>query len=267
MDNESYVDCPVPTCPGIYSKRYSLRLHFQHRHWMDDIIIDEEGPLRKCQLCYLTCSYPLSRRHLNSKPCRDGIMRHNRRLQQQQSELAEAATLQINGTDLEQVQTFKYLGRPLSATSNDQVATNYNLQKAKKAWGRISNILRREGAEPKTMGHFYCAVVQSVLLYGSETWQITNDALTPLISFHHKVARQITNNHIQKLNNTEIWVYPNMPAVLDECGLHPLQTYINKRQTTLLHWAQNRDLFHTARNLEATSPVNKTFWGATTIPD
>jgi hypothetical protein len=58
---------------------------------MDTIIIDEEGPLQKCQLCHLTCYFPNSRRHLNSNPCRDGIIRHERRLQQQQSKIAERA--------------------------------------------------------------------------------------------------------------------------------------------------------------------------------
>jgi Reverse transcriptase (RNA-dependent DNA polymerase) len=200
MDNETPVDCPVPTCPGIYSKRYSIRLHFQHRHYMDNIIIDEEGPLPKCQLCHLTCSFPNSRRHLNSKPHRDGITRHERRILQQQNELAETSVLTINGTELEHVQQFKYLGRPISTTSNDQVAINYNLQKAKKQWGRIANILRREGAEPKTMGNFYRSVIQSVLLYSSQTWQTNALQLDSIVAFHHKVARFITNKHIRKLN-------------------------------------------------------------------
>jgi hypothetical protein len=101
MDNKTPVDCPEPTCPGIYIKRFSIRLHFQHRHWMDNISIDEEGYLPKCQLCHLTCYYPNSRQHLNSKPCRDGIVRHEQRLQQQQIETAEAAAIHINDTKLE----------------------------------------------------------------------------------------------------------------------------------------------------------------------
>jgi 5-methylcytosine-specific restriction endonuclease McrA len=69
------------------------------------------------------------------------------------------------------------------------------------------------------MGNFYQAVVQSVLLYASETWQVSTDILTPLTAFHHKVARYKSNKHIPKLNNTKIWVYPNMNTVLQECGL------------------------------------------------
>jgi hypothetical protein len=173
-------------------------------------------------------------------------------MQQLHSKTAETSTLIINNTELQHVQMFKYLGRPLSATSNDQVAINYNLHKATKSWGRISNILRREGANPKTMGYFYRAVVQSVLLYSCETWHINPHNIMKLETFHNKVARHITHRHIRKLPNTEIWIYPNMEQVLQQAGLLPLQEYIQKRKTTLLRWAQNRDIYHTARQLETT---------------
>jgi hypothetical protein len=241
-------------------------IHFQHRHWMDDLIIEEEEPMTKCPNCLLFCRNPYTQQHINSNLCRDGAIRHQKRLQQLHSENAEISTLTINNTELEHVQTFKYLGRPLSATSTDQVAINYNLQKATKSWGRISNILRREGADPNTMGNFYRAVVQSVLLYGSETWHTSPQNITKLESFHHKIARHITHRHIRKMANSDIWVYPNMDLVLQAAGLLPLQEYIQKRKTTLLRWAQNRDIYHTARQLEHTLVGNKKFWGVD-VPD
>jgi Reverse transcriptase (RNA-dependent DNA polymerase) len=66
MDDNNYVDCPVPTCPGTYAKRYSMRLHFQHRHWMDTLIINEEQAMIKCQNCFLYCRNPNSQKHMNS---------------------------------------------------------------------------------------------------------------------------------------------------------------------------------------------------------
>jgi hypothetical protein len=46
-----------------------------------------------------------------------------------------------------------------------------NLRKARMKWGRISRILSMDGADPKAMASLYKAiVVQSVLLYGSESW-------------------------------------------------------------------------------------------------
>ena len=48
-----------------------------------------------------------------------------------------------------------------------------NIGKARKSLGRLSQILIREGADPKVLGHFYKAVLQAVLLFGAETWVLT----------------------------------------------------------------------------------------------
>ena len=48
-----------------------------------------------------------------------------------------------------------------------------NLRKASKIWTRMTRILGREGAEPRISGLFFNAVVQAVLLFGSEMWVLT----------------------------------------------------------------------------------------------
>ena len=93
------------------------------------------------------------------------------------------------GEELEQVSTFRYLGRPLSATDNDWPALYWNLRKARKRWAQVSRVLTREGAAPKVMGMFYKAVVMSVLLYGVETWVVSSPMLQALRGFHNRVAR------------------------------------------------------------------------------
>ena len=40
-------------------------------------------------------------------------------------------------------------------------------------WKRITQKLSREGAAPQMSGFFSKAVVQAVLLFGSETWVVT----------------------------------------------------------------------------------------------
>jgi hypothetical protein len=51
--------------------------------------------------------------------------------------------------ELEHIDTYKYLGRPVSATNYDQIALSSNLQKGRKTLGWMSTILKREGADPK----------------------------------------------------------------------------------------------------------------------
>jgi hypothetical protein len=252
MDDQTYVDCPVPNCPATYHKRNTMRQHFNHRHWHHTIIIAEEGLLPQCPRCLLYCSIAHQPRHYNSTTCAKGTLRNQHRLQQYYNEVAEQTTIQISGTDIEKVDIFKYLGRQLSATGNDSTAVKHNLQKARKVWGRISIILKCEGADKLTMTNFYKAVVQSTLLYGSETWVLTTDLIAQLTAFHHRAARYITHRHIRQLPNTEIWVYPDMPRTLEEINLLPITNYIEKRKNTLLKWAQNRPVYLEARHYENT---------------
>jgi hypothetical protein len=93
----------------------------------------------------------------------------------------------------------------------------------------VSIILIREGTDTKTRTNFYKVIVQSTLLYDSDTWTLTKQDFTPLTMFHNKVARHISHCHIQKLPQMDIWVYPDMHQVLQELNFTPLLTYIEKR--------------------------------------
>ena len=68
---------------------------------------------------------------------------------------------------------FQYLGRVLTVGDDDWLAVLGNLGRERKSWGRLSRILRQEGAYPKVSGSFYKVVAQAVLLFGAETWVLT----------------------------------------------------------------------------------------------
>jgi hypothetical protein len=77
----------------------------------------------------------------------------------------------VYGVLLKSVATFKYLGRPLAFNDDDWPAVYQNLSRVRRRWRQIRCILTRDGATPAISGMFYKAtVVQSVLLYGCETW-------------------------------------------------------------------------------------------------
>ena len=48
-----------------------------------------------------------------------------------------------------------------------------NLSRARAVWKRMTRILSREGAEPRVSGFLFKAMVQAVLVFGSETWVVT----------------------------------------------------------------------------------------------
>ncbi len=83
----------------------------------------------------------------------------------------------VYGDVLEQVEVFKYLGCCLSMTDDDVPAVRAQLVKACRVWVHLSTVLRGENALPKVCGIFYRAVVQSVLLYGRESWELHPELL------------------------------------------------------------------------------------------
>jgi hypothetical protein len=96
------------------------------------------------------------------------------------------------GAPIENVTEFKYLGRVVNNKNDNQPTVIENLRKVRIKWGRISRILSKDGADPKAMASFYKAIVQSVLLYGSESWVHTLAMEKQLQSFHCRCAHYIT---------------------------------------------------------------------------
>ena len=82
------------------------------------------------------------------------------------------STFTTYGESLNQVEVFKYLGRLVSYDDVDTQAIRGNLKKCRKTWARISKVLRAENTSSRVCGMFYWATVQSILLYGSETWTV-----------------------------------------------------------------------------------------------
>ena len=90
----------------------------------------------------------------------------------------------MENKDIDYIDFFKYLGHWLSRDDCDNKAVTKNIQKAARQWGQISRLLKRETAEPKVMARFYLAIIQAILLYGSETWVLTTRLLQHLEHFH-----------------------------------------------------------------------------------
>ena len=70
------------------------------------------------------------------------------------------------------VNSFRYLGRVILAADNDWTSVVRNLSRARAVWMSMTRILRREGAAPWVSGLFFRAVVQTVLLFGLDTWVV-----------------------------------------------------------------------------------------------
>ena len=69
--------------------------------------------------------------------------------------------------------SLQYLARVISTEYNNPPAVVRNLSRTRLVWKRMTRISSKEGAEPRVSGLFLKAVVQTVLLFGSETWVVT----------------------------------------------------------------------------------------------
>jgi hypothetical protein len=117
------------------------------------------------------------------------------------------------------VKCFCYLGRVLAANNSDWPALYKNLKKAQAKWALVSRPLLKTGVSIRHVGYFYKAVVQAVLLYGSETWTITPRMLQTLNGFHHRMARRISGL-MPTRQADDTWYYPPIEQALEAAGLY-----------------------------------------------
>ena len=100
--------------------------------------------------------------------------------------------LYINAENLPLLEAFPYLGQAIAYNNTDWVALYLNLHKYWRRWGMITRVIEQTGATVWSQEAIYMTVVQSVLLYDSESWLVTGEMIEVLMGFHHWEAQQIT---------------------------------------------------------------------------
>ena len=237
------IECPVPGCPGKATDRFSLHCHFFFRHLTHTICIHKEGQLPCCPTCSLFCID--STAHCSSALCVAGSKRLSKSHQQLTIATTQSTTptaFYINNKPIDRVPHFKYLGQMVSEDDDDWLAVHTNLSCARKRWSTLSRILSAEGASPTIMATFYKSIIQSLLLYGSETWVLSLQLLKSLSGFHHHCIRMFTRTFITTLTNGR-WSYPTTSGLLDKDKIYSLSTYINRCHRTISHFAYTRAIY------------------------
>ena len=92
----------------------------------------------------------LNSRHHATVMCARGEERIPKRRKEEEARRSTAVEFQAYGIPLEAVLEFKYLGRVLTDSDEKCPFVVVNLRKARRRWARMSRILRREGADPRT---------------------------------------------------------------------------------------------------------------------
>ncbi len=116
-------------------------------------------------------------RHIHTKVCSLGAEQRTQRDSAITVALALCKLFHVEGALLEKLDLFQYLGRILAQVDDDVRAVRNQIKKVRGIRARVGQMLMADNTPPKVSTKFYKAVMQSVLLYGSKTWNLSTSAL------------------------------------------------------------------------------------------
>jgi len=137
-------------------------------------------------------------------------------------EEAQPEGLQLYGRALEQVESFKYLGRIVTADDDDGPEITARLQQARGTMAGLKrNVLNPACITKKTKLRVLQTVCSTQVKYGCESWRITSKEEAQLRTWQQRCLRQATGMHpmaeIGEDGEKQIR-FPKREAVLESAG-------------------------------------------------
>ena len=135
------------------------------------------------------------------------------------------------GTFMPVVDMFRYLGSWLTRDGRDDCDVVARIETAGNAFGALrSCIFSSTTVSFRTKKIVYLALILSILLYGCESWCLTEALLHKLRLFHRQCIRAMCrvnryHTRIHRIHSSEL---------LARVGLYSIDTYVSRRQ---LRWA------------------------------
>ena len=153
--------------------------------------------------------------------------------------------IRIEGEEVEDVESFVYLGSVLDKLGGTQVDIKRRLALARIAFTRLQNIWRSGRFSQKTKLRILNSNVLSVLLYGAEMWRVTSTDLNKVDVFHRSCLRRVLRRFWPyHLSNEELYKATGttpVSALIRERRWrwigHILRTSPNNISRTALTWA------------------------------
>ena len=236
--------CPVYGCLGGASNRTNLLVHFAHcQAWYTIVVLDEGNrPYPRCPKCDMFVLHQdLKFRHLATAFCQREEERKRRCLAEDEARAGTELAITAYGTPINLVTSFKYLGRVLSEADENWPAVVNNLWRARQKWVRLTRVSSREGADARTSGQIYLAVVHLVMLYRSDTWVMTPHIGRVWGISHHRVSHRLTGRQTWK-GRDGLWVYLPLEDAMAEAGLQEVETYVSCLQNIVAQFISTRPI-------------------------
>ena len=134
-------------------------------------------------------------------------------------------SITTSGGIIEDVEQFCYLGNILSRDCHVERAIRARVAAAWKKWRDIGSLLCNRGIHLKVRAAVYDACIRSVLLYGSETWPMTQQLGDIVRHCDRRMLRLVTAATGRRMESR---VLESSESILRVCGL-PDITHVMKR--------------------------------------
>ena len=118
----------------------------------------------------------------------------------------QEAPVTIEGTAVEDVSEFVYLGSKISKTGGTDEDIKARIKKAQQAFTILRPVWKSTAISIKTKLRVFNSNVKAVLLYGSETWKVTANISKKIQTFVNKCLRRILHlKWFDRVPNTVLW--------------------------------------------------------------
>ena len=112
----------------------------------------------------------------------------------------------MNGEELEEVDTFKYLGALINKEGNSTQEIKARLAIALSAMSKLMKIWKSSSIETSTKIKLYKSLITSIALYGCESWTLTADTERRIQAFEFKCLRRILGiSYKDRRTNDFVW--------------------------------------------------------------
>ena len=136
-----------------------------------------------------------------------------------------------NGKFIPVTNSFCYLGSFLSGDTNDEFDVISRLNHGSNAFGALkSSIFANSRISPKVKAAVYESLILPIVLYGSETWCLTEKLFDLLRLFHSRCIRAMCRVNLLHVRKHRI----STECLLERLNLKSIDCYVTRRQ---LAWA------------------------------
>ncbi len=133
--------------------------------------------------------------------------------------------LVVDGGVLEEVQQFFYLGDMMDCEAGVEKAVRMRVAAALRRWREVASLLVNCSIGFRSRGSVYGACVRSALLYGVETWALTDKLMDLLRCCDSRMLRYMAGVRLQDRRSSK--------ELAEMCGVEDLSVKLRKRR---LRW-------------------------------